>query len=217
MMKNKFNVGFWENVAHLVLRNRIIILISIGVLTFFLGLQWKNVGMTYNEANLLPKNHVVNQQYTRFLNIFGEEGNLVVIGVKNNTFFTPKAYQAWTVLMRTLQSQKEIELVVSLNDLKKLQKNEVKQTFEMINLIDQRKTQNAAYLQEIKIKLFNELPFYEGLLFNKKSGSIRSVVYINKQIVNSPVRKKFIINVLVPAVQKFENEIFNCQTLCGTL
>ena len=206
MMKNKFNVGFWENVAHLVLRNRIIILISIGVLTFFLGLQWKNVGMTYNEANLLPKNHVVNQQYTRFLNIFGEEGNLVVIGVKNNTFFTPKAYQAWTVLMRTLQSQKEIELVVSLNDLKKLQKNEVKQTFEMINLIDQRKTQNAAYLQEIKIKLFNELPFYEGLLFNKKSGSIRSVVYINKQIVNSPVRKKFIINVLVPAVQKFENE-----------
>lgn len=206
MMKNKFNVGFWENVAHLVLRNRIIILISIGVLTFFLGLQWKNVGMTYNEANLLPKNHVVNQQYTRFLNTFGEEGNLVVIGVKNNTFFTPKAYQAWTVLMRTLQSQNEIELVVSLNDLKKLQKNEVKQTFEMINLIDQRKTQNAAYLQEIKIKLFNELPFYEGLLFNKKSGSIRSVVYINKQIVNSPVRKKFIINVLVPAVQKFENE-----------
>lgn len=205
-MKNKFKVGFWEVVARIVLRNRIAILISIGLLTLFLGLQWKNVGMTYNEANLLPKDHIVNQQYTQFLNTFGEEGNLVVIGVKNDAFFTPKAYEAWNILMTTLKSQKEIELVVSLNDLKKLQKNEANQTFELVNLIDQSKTQNLDYLQKIKQQLFNDLPFYEGLLFNKKSGSIRSALYINKQIVNSPIRKKFIINVLVPAVEKFEKD-----------
>lgn len=205
-MKNKFKVGFWEVVARIVLRNRIAILISIGVLTLFLAMQWKNVGMTYNEANLLPKNHIVNQQYTQFLNTFGEEGNLVVIGVKNNAFFTPKAYKAWNVLMTTLKSQKEVELVVSLNDLKKLQKNETSQTFELVNLIDQNKTQDALYLQKIKQQLFNDLPFYEGLLFNKKSGSIRSALYINKQIVNSPVRKKFIIDVVVPAVEKFEKD-----------
>jgi predicted RND superfamily exporter protein len=48
------------------------------------------------------------------------------------------------------------------------------------------------------------LPFYEGLLFNKKSGSIRSAIYINKKVVNTPIRKKFILNVLVPEVIKFE-------------
>ena len=53
-------------------------------------------------------------------------------------------------------------------------------------------------------QLFNDLPFYEGLLFNKKSGSIRSAIYINKKVVNSPVRKEFILNVLVPEVEKFE-------------
>jgi predicted amidohydrolase YtcJ len=39
--------------------------------------------MTYNEANLLPKNHPANKDYTQFLNTFGEEGNLVIIGVKD--------------------------------------------------------------------------------------------------------------------------------------
>ena len=203
-MKNNFKVGFWEFIARIVLRNRIAILVSIGLVTIFLALQWKNVGMTYNEANLLPKNHIVNKQYTQFLNTFGEEGNLVVIGVKNDAFFTPKAYREWNILMTTLKSKKEIELVVSLNDLKTLQKNEVKQTFELVNLIDQSKTLNSTYLNKIKSQLFNDLPFYEGLLFNKKSGSIRSVVYINKKIVNSPIRKKFILNTLVPAVVRFE-------------
>lgn len=203
-MKKKLKVGFWEFIAGIILRNRIIIGIGIVLLTLFLALQWKNVGMTYNEANLLPKNHKANKDYTQFLNTFGEEGNLVVIGVKDNTLFTTKAYKAWNELMTNLKSHKEVELVVSLNDLKKLQKNDTLEKFELVPLIDQKRTVDPTYLAEIKRQLFNDLPFYEGLLFNKKSGSIRSAIYINKKVVNSPVRKEFILNVLVPEVEKFE-------------
>lgn len=203
-MKKKITAGFWEFLAGIILRNRIAISVGIVLLTVFLALQWKNVGMTYNEANLLPKNHKANKDYTQFLNIFGEEGNLVVIGIKDNRFFTPKAYKAWNEMMTNLKSHKEVELVVSLNDLKKLQKNDTLEKFELVPLLDQKKTVNPAYLTEIKRQLFHDLPFYEGLLFNKKSGSIRSAIYINKQVVNSPIRKEFILNVLVPQVDKFE-------------
>ena len=203
-MKKKINVGFWEFIAGIILRNRIVISIGIVLLTIFLAMQWKNVGMTYNEANLLPKNHKANKDYTQFLNIFGEEGNLVVIGIKDNKFFTPKAYKAWNEMMTNLKSHKEVELVVSLNDLKKLQKNDTLEKFELVPLVDQKRTVDPAYLDEIKRQLFHDLPFYEGLLFNKKSGSIRSAIYINKKVVNSPIRKQFILNVLVPEVDKFE-------------
>ena len=205
-MKKKIKVGFWEFIAGIILRNRIAISVGIVLLTIFLAMQWKNVGMTYNEANLLPKNHKANKDYTQFLNIFGEEGNLVVIGIKDKTFFTPKAYKAWNELMTNLKSHKEVELVVSLNDLKKLQKNDTLEKFELVSLIDQKKTVDPKYLAEIKRQLFNDLPFYEGLLFNKKSGSIRSAIYINKKVVNSPIRKEFILNVLVPEVDKFEKK-----------
>ena len=203
-MKKKLNAGFWEFIAGIVLRNRIIISAIILLITVFLVLQWKNVGMTYNEANLLPKNHIANKQYQQFLNTFGEEGNLVVIGIKDSTFFTPKAYAAWNELMTNLKKHKEVELVISLNDLKKLQKNDAKEKFEFVPFIDQKQTVNPGYLSEIKRQLFHDLPFYEGLIFNKESGSIRSAIYINKEIVNTPIRKEFILKVLVPEVEKFE-------------
>ncbi len=203
-MKKKITAGFWEFLAGIMLRNRIAISVGIVLLTIFLAMQWKNVGMTYNEANLLPKNHQANKDYTQFLNVFGEEGNLVVIGFKDNTFFTPKAYKAWNEMMTNLKSHKEVELVVSLNDLKKLQKNDTLEKFELVPLVNQAKTTDPAYLKEVQRQLFNDLPFYEGLLFNKKSGSIRAAIYINKKVVNSPLRKDFILKVLVPEVEKFK-------------
>jgi predicted RND superfamily exporter protein len=154
-MKKKLTTGFWEFIAGIILRNRIVISVGIVLLTIFLAMQWKNVGMTYNEANLLPQNHKANKDYTQFLNTFGEEGNLIVIGVKDNKFFTPKAYKAWNELMTNLKSHKEVELVVSLNDLKKLQKNDTLERFELVPLIDQKKTLDPAYLAEIKRQLFN--------------------------------------------------------------
>jgi predicted RND superfamily exporter protein len=205
-MKNTLKVGFWEVIARIILKNRITIIVAIAALTLFLGFQWRNLSMTYTEANLLPKKHVVNQQYQDFLNKFGEEGNLIVIGFKDDTFFTPKAFAAWSKLMTELKSTKEVDLVVSLNDLKKLEKDTIAQKFELVSLIDPSQTNKVEYLQKIKYELFHNLPFYEGLLFNKETGSIRSAVYLKKNVVNTAARKTFIVENLVPKIEKFEKE-----------
>jgi len=203
-MKKTLKVGIWEFIARLILTNRIKILITIVVITIFLGFQWRNLGMTYTEANLLPQKHVVNQQYNDFLSKFGEEGNLIVIGFKDTTFFTPKAFAAWNELMTGLKNANEVELVVSLNDLKKLQKDTLAEKFKLVPLINQNQIVNQTYLKNLKNELFNNLPFYEGLLFNKKSGSIRSAVYLKKAIVNTAERKTFIVENLIPKIEKFE-------------
>lgn len=205
-MKKRLRPGFWEGVARIILKNRITILLLIAALTVFLAMQWKNLGMTYTEANLLPKKHIANKHYQEFLDRFGEEGNLIVIGFKDDSFFTPKAFAAWNVLMVDLKKNKEVDLIISLNDLKKLEKDTIAQKFELVSFIDQKQTNNPAYLKSIKEELFNRLPFYEGLLFNKESGSVRSAIYLNKKIVNTSARKEFIMNKLVPAVDKFEKD-----------
>ena len=201
-----FSLGFWELIARIVLRNRILMLSIVAVITVLLAMQWKNIHFTQTEANMLPDDNIVNIEYNAFLNKFGEEGNLVVIGVKDKTFFTPKAYTAWAKLMNSLKEDKAVDLVISINDLKKLQKNESLETFELVPFVDSSKTTNKVYLEKIKKELFNDLPFYEGLLFNKRSGTIRSAVYLDKKIVNTPTRKDFILNKLVPAIETFEEE-----------
>lgn len=201
-----FSLGFWELIARVVLRNRILMLLIVTAVTVLLAMQWKNIHFTHTEANMLPDDNIVNIEYRAFLDKFGEEGNLVIIGVKDKTFFTPKAYASWVKLMNSLKEDKAVDLVISINDLKKLQKNEPLQKFELVPFVDASKTADEAYLQKIKKELFNDLPFYEGLLFNKKSGTIRSAIYLDKKIVNTPARKDFITDRLVPAVEAFEKE-----------
>ncbi|WP_431243239.1 efflux RND transporter permease subunit [Flavobacterium sp. P21] len=203
-MKNAIQVGFWEKLARIILKNRITILVLLSALTIFLGFQWKNLSMTYTEANLLPKDHKANKDYQKFLDKFGEEGNLVVIGFQDKNFFTPKNYAAWNELMTGLKKSKEVDLVVSLNDLKKLEKDTINEKFVLSPFIDQTKALDPAYLKSIQYDLFHNLPFYEGLLFNKESGSVRSAIYINKALVNTPERKTFILENLVPKITKFE-------------
>ena len=203
-MRKTSRVGFWEMIARIVLKNRKTILGLILLITVFLALQWKNLGMTYTEANLLPEKHIVNKQYQDFLSKFGEEGNLIVIGFQDNAFFTPKAFAAWNELMSGLKKSRAIDLVVSVNDLKKLQKNETAEKFELVPLINPNEKLTPEYLKQVKNELFNTLPFYEGLLFNKQTGSIRSAIYLNKKIVNTAARKTFILENLVPKIEKFE-------------
>ena len=205
-MKNIFKVGFWEFIARIVLKNRLAILCILLLITIFLGSQWKNIQFSFTEANLLPDDNQTNKEYNAFLDKFGEEGNLMVIGVQDDALFTPKAFAAWNKLMTEIKANKAIDLVVSISDLKKLQKNDSIQTFEMVPFVDAQKTASPQYLQSIKKDLFENMPFYEGLLFNKKSGSIRSAVYMDKKIVNTAARKAYIVNDFIPKIEAFEKE-----------
>ncbi len=201
-----FSLGFWELCARVVLRNRILMLSTIVLTTVFLSLQWKNIHFTYTEANLLPDDNIANVEYNAFLEKFGEEGNLIIIGVKDNELFTPKAFSAWKKMMNSLQKNSEVDLILSVTDLKKLQKNDSLQTFELVPVVDQSKIGDQVYLKKVQQELFDDLPFYEGLLFNKKSGSVRSAIYLDKSIVNTPNRKDFVLEKLIPAVNAFQNE-----------
>ncbi|MEN9323788.1 MAG: hypothetical protein RL699_1568 [Bacteroidota bacterium] len=203
-MKKAVKVGFWEKLARIILKNRIAILVIIAALTLFLGLQWKNLAMTYTEANLLPKDHPANQQYEEFLDTFGEEGNLIVIGFKDPAFFTPKNFAAWNELMTGLKKSAAVELVVSISDLKKIHKDTISQKFDLVSFVDPTQTNNPSYLKGLRYQLFHELPFYEGLLFNKETGSIRAAVYVKKNVVNTAGRKTFIVEELVPKIDAFE-------------
>lgn len=205
-MKKRLKVGFWEFIARIVLKNRLAILCVILIITIFLGLQWKNIQFSFTEANLLPYDNNVNKEYNAFLDKFGEEGNLIVVGVKDDAFFTPKSFAAWNKLMTEIKAQKEVDLVVSINDLKQLKKNDSLQTFELVPFVDVQKTTDKNYLQSIKKDLFQNMPFYEGLLFNKKNGSIRSAIYLDKKIVNTAHRKDYIVSDFIPKIEAFEKE-----------
>ena len=196
---------FWNKTSRFVLKRQIIILIAITVITLLLGAQMKNIKFSYTEANLLPEDHIENVKYGNFLKIFGEEGTLIVLAVNDSTIFTPEKFLNWNNFARTLDSFPEVDYSVSIGDLKELTKDKENKRFNLIPLsIENLKTQED--VDTFKNHLFNDLPFYDNLLFNKKTQTIQIALFIDKEIVNSKIRKDFIFNDFNPLVAKFEKD-----------
>lgn len=198
---------FWSKTARLILRNRTLFLLLIVVLTVFFSLQWKHMRFSNTEANLLPDDHPINIEYLDFLDIFGEEGNLIVMGVKDTSIFSPEKLNAWNRLSEKINSYDEVEFVLGVNNLKELQKNEDSLRFELVPFLPE-KSEATENFKDIPYNLYNRLPFYEGLIYSPNKEGIRTIIYLEKAIVNTSARKNFILNELIPLIEDFE-EKFN--------
>ena len=202
-MLKLFTKDFWDIIARLILRNKIAILVSIIIITIFFSLQWKNMRFTYTEANLLPDDHEVNITYKNFLKIFGEEGNLIVLGVKDSTLFTVEKLNAWNNLSDSFKKYTEVETVVSIKDLQKLVKDTINEKFVLEPFIKDS-IASKEQIDVLENDLFKKYPFYDNFLFNKDTRTIRTAIYLKKDIVNTSVRKDFVISVLQPQIEAFE-------------
>ena len=200
-----FSSGFWEAVARLILRNRILILILIGVGTGLMMSQWNKMRFTYTEANLLPDRHPTNLEYNTFLDIFGEEGNIIVLGVKDSTLLTVEKLNAWNRFSKSFDENENIEAIITLQDLKKLIKNQKNQQFDFEPIINDSIRTNDE-LKELQRSLSFDFPFYDDVLFNKESKAIRTIIYLKKSIVNTSARKEFILDELIPKIETFERK-----------
>jgi len=200
-----FSIGFWSAVARFILRNRIFLLFVIAVITVALALQWKNMRFTNEEANLLPDEHEINIEYNKFLSQFGDEGNLIILGIKDSTLFTPSKFKAWNNLTTKIDSYEAVDFSISIGDLKKLKKREDTTAFELVPFI-QDSVFTKKSLERYRYELLNKLPFYEGLVYSPNKKSFRAGIYLKKDIVNTPARKNFILNDLIPLINEFEKE-----------
>ena len=198
-------MNFWTKVAGLILRNRYIVLLLVAAFTAFLATQMKHMKFSYTEANLLPENHEANIQYNQFLDIFGEEGNLVILAVKDSTLFSPEKFNAWNDLTKKLDNHKEVEFSVSIADIQQLKADRKNKKFIVEPLLENAPTTQKE-VSAIKKQLFENLPFYDNLLYNKNTGTVQTAIYIDKKIVNTPERRDFIFNDLIPTIETFEKE-----------
>ena len=198
-------MNFWTKVAGIILRNRYLVLLGIAIITGLLASQMQYMKFSYTEANLLPENHEANIEYNKFLEIFGEEGNLVILGIKDSTVFTPQKFNAWNDLVNQFKERDEIDFTISISDIQKLKADRKQRKF-VLEPLYKNDPNTPEEVLKIKKQLFEKLPFYDNLLFNKETGTLQTAIYIKKEIINTPTRREFIFNTLIPIVENFEKE-----------
>ena len=204
-MSNIKNSKGWDIFARLILRNRIFFLVFIFISTLLLSTQWKNLKFSYSEANLMPKDHPFNLAYDDFINVFGEEGNLLIIAVKDSSLFKKNNFNSWIELSQSFKNKKEVNNVIHVGNIPIISKDKIKKEFTVDSILN-NSFKSDYKVQEFKNILFQDFPFYENILFNKKSETIQTAIYLDKKVVNNIERIEFINEDFIPLIEEFEKE-----------
>ena len=204
-MKKKIFSGFWQSTAGIILNNRVLIIIGLILTTYFFTTHWDKIRFTYTEANLLPDTHPENIKYRAFTEKFGEEGNLIVISVKDSTLFTIKKLNAWNNLSNSFKGHSDVSTVISFGDLQKLKKDKDSRQFYIEPFIKDSISSNEE-VENLKYEIFNRTPFYDKFLINSESQAVRTAINLKSEVVNTVQREKFVNEVLLPRVSTFERD-----------
>ncbi len=183
----------WVRVSRIILRNRILLLSLLALITIFFGYHAQRVEMSYEYASLLPKKDQAYKDYQKFVEVFGEEGNLIIVGIQDSNFFKVDHFNRWERLGKELSAIDGVENLLSVTNTYNLIKDTEEKRFRVVNTFpDTISSQEALdkYVEE-----FYRLPFYKGLVYNPESHSYILAITVSKDKMKSKEREKLVADI----------------------
>lgn len=180
----------WIKVSGIILRNKLILLTSVLVLTLFFGYQARNVQMSYEYASMLPQKDQAYKDYQKFIGIFGEEGNLIMIGIQDPDFFTMEHFNRWSEFAAKLNEVEGVEDLLSVNNAYDLKRNQEERKYQ-INPVFPPVIESQVQLDTLAER-FLSLPFYRDVLYNSQENTFLLVITVNKDKMHSRDRENMI-------------------------
>lgn len=207
----------WAFFSRLILRNRITILVVLLLCTAFMGYHSQFTEITYEFPKLLPDGDSTLVQQEEFQNTFGEEGNILILGIETDKLNELESYNAWYELGNELMRLKipvekeedgPIELATALDSifsvahLFTLQRNDEEKKFDLVPLID-GPVATQQDLDSINQRIRDQV-FYDKLLYNDSTHASLMMCFLNEYVTNSSSRETF-IDTLVAICSGFSN------------
>ena len=184
----------WQRLAKFVLKKRLLLLIVLFAITVVMGFFASKIQLSYEFSKAIPTDNPKYQDYLSFKKKFGDDGNVLVIGVQSDRFFQIKNFQAFSNLNKALKQIPYVEDVLSVANAVDLLKDTASQKLDAIPVFP-KEVQTQRQIDS-SLKVFYSLPFYRSLLYNKRTDAYLIVVRINKNILNSKGRTKVINDII---------------------
>ena len=193
----------WFKVSKIILRNKILLLTVLTAITIFFGYHARKVEMSYNYSSMLPKKDQAYEDYQKFVNIFGEEGNLIIVGIQDSGFFQLEKFEKWRELSNNLSEIDGVENLLSVSNTYNLHKNTKKKQFEVENIFPD----TIVSQQQLDgcVKVLKGLPFYKGLVYNSKTDAYLLAITVNKDKMKTKEREQMVSSIQ-QLCQKFEKD-----------
>jgi len=193
----------WLKISSIILRNKILLLSILAVITVFLGYHARKVEMSYEYASMLPIKDPAFKDYQQFVEVFGEEGNLIIIGIQDTSFFQIDRFRKWEELCDELSQVEGVEDLLSVSNAYNLIKNTEERRFEIEELFHD--TISSQEEMDRRVNTFRSLPFYRKLVYNPDSHAYLLAITVNKDKMLSKERENMVKSIQRIA-RNFEKE-----------
>lgn len=176
----------WTKIAGIILRNRIAFIAAVLIGTLFMGSRISHLEMSYEQASLLPRQDSAFVDYLQFQETFGQEGNVMVFAIQDSQFFRLRKINDWIRMGDDIMALKGVNAMVSITHTFNLYKNNETRKFGIRPIFPKR----VSTQQELDslASVAENLPFYNGTLFNKNRHIYGMMVTVSAKVMNSPAR-----------------------------
>jgi len=184
----------WKSLGQFILKYRVPLLLIVLALTGFMGYHASKTELSYEFARAIPIDNPRYKDYQEFKRKFGEDGNLLVIGLQTPDLFKEKVFNDYIVLQRNLKNTQFVEDIISIPSAVNLVKIPETEKLKAQPIFPDA-TLSQQQIDSCK-NLFFTLPFYNGLLYNPQSNSWLMGIRINKEVMSSRKRIGVVENVV---------------------
>ncbi|MFM7019811.1 MAG: hypothetical protein ACKOXC_03325, partial [Aquirufa sp.] len=151
----------WNWIANQILAFKIGILVCLSILTAAFIYEASQIQLSYELAKILPKSDERFQLYESFKKKYGEDGNIMVIGIENPNLFSPKEFDAWNKLYQDIKKQAGIKSIIALPNLPILFLDSSGKQFKLKTAYQGNERSTQADLDSLRDRL-NQLPIYRN-------------------------------------------------------
>ncbi len=176
----------WQRLGRFILKYRLPLLLMLAGLTVFMAYRASKVELSYDFSRAIPINNPKYKAYQEFRKKFGEDGNLLVIGIQTDKLFEEKTFNAYASLQRNLKKIKGVDDVIAVPTAINLVKDAETEKLKADTIFPDRILTQAEI--DTGAATFLNLPFYQHLLYNPSTKAWLLGVRINRELMASKDR-----------------------------
>ncbi len=184
----------WNNLASLILRNRLFIVAIIALLTVFFGYYAITALKVDNKyGNTLPKDSQTQKDYLKFKTQFGEDGSTLVIAIQSDSLYTERNFTKWLELGYKILNFDGVENVISEATLYTLSNNKEQNRFEVHKIFSDT-TFNEKSIDSIKSEI-RRIPIYKNLLYNDSTNVSLLMIGMDEKCLQDKKKSKVVFEI----------------------
>lgn len=168
-------------------------LLVLAALTGFMVWQASKVQLSYDFSRAIPINNPKYKAYQEFRKKFGEDGNLLVIGIQTDKLFQEKLFNSYATLQRNLKKVNGVDDIIGVPSAVNLVKIPETERLKADTIFAERNLTQAEI--DTAAATFLSLPFYRNLLYNPATNAWLMGVRINKDLMASKQRLDIVNNI----------------------